>query len=445
MYIKLSKSLFAPVLIFLDIPVQLNILIIMNEKPSILIVDDEDYIRDTYVSYFKKKGYKVFESRSCKEGIEKFNQYKPQLVIVDIILPDTDGFALIDAIKEDFENVPVIAISGNITMDFKIKSMAKKTDFFLLKPFQLSELGKLVRLMLDKKITGKIKIEMENLQNFLNSLAELQMRTNILFSTDEGFSGEICVENDKIIFARSSSKKGMEVLKNLLNSQGTISIMMTNIKEEYNSNEEIKIPVNLAFEILKASKDTSISETELLSSYPYISALTKLLPDPSFQMVMKLLDGKKKIIEILRLTEDPLKLWRRIKTLVKEGFVNLSPLPVTNVLIIDDNAMFRNLMKQFLGEFNINTITAEDAGSGITLLKKIPVDVVVVDLNLPGMDGIEVIKNIKSIKELPIIVVSGKTGLFNKLKTKQMGVYKFFAKPFEPEELLKTIQSLVSL
>ena len=80
--------------------------------PSVLVVDDQDQVRQLIRETLEQAGYEVDEARDGKEGIERYRATSPDLVIMDILMPHEDGLAAILTIRRDFPNMRVIAMTG---------------------------------------------------------------------------------------------------------------------------------------------------------------------------------------------------------------------------------------------------------------------------------------------------------------------------------------------
>ncbi len=80
--------------------------------PSVLVVDDQDQVRQLIRETLEQAGYEVDEARDGKEGIERYRATSPDLVIMDILMPHEDGLEAILTIRREFPNMRVIAMTG---------------------------------------------------------------------------------------------------------------------------------------------------------------------------------------------------------------------------------------------------------------------------------------------------------------------------------------------
>ena len=80
--------------------------------PSVLVVDDQDQVRQLVRETLEEAGYEVDEARDGKEGIERYRAKSPDLVIMDILMPDQDGLEVIMTLRREFPDARVIAMTG---------------------------------------------------------------------------------------------------------------------------------------------------------------------------------------------------------------------------------------------------------------------------------------------------------------------------------------------
>lgn len=117
-----------------------------------------------------------------------------------------------------------------------------------------------------------------------------------------------------------------------------------------------------------------------------------------------------------------------------------------SVLMIDDDNSLLQVTEYQLKEAGYEVFTASDAYRGHEILTNQQIDIVLTDLNMPGMDGHQLIKKIrKTMPQIPIIVITAYGSLDNAIKTTQSGVNDYLTKPFSIEALLFSIQKNIQL
>ena len=117
---------------------------------------------------------------------------------------------------------------------------------------------------------------------------------------------------------------------------------------------------------------------------------------------------------------------------------------MSKVLIIEDEVAIAELHKDYL-EINDYEVTIEhDGAKGLEAALKEEFDLVILDLMLPGMDGYEICKNIRSKKDIPIIIVSAKKDDIDKVRGLGLGADDYMTKPFSPSELVARVKAHLS-
>ena len=112
------------------------------------------------------------------------------------------------------------------------------------------------------------------------------------------------------------------------------------------------------------------------------------------------------------------------------------------ILIVEDEAKMRRLLELNLGEDGFTTFSAEDAETGLKLLQQNPIDLVVTDLKLPGMNGLELQRRLADEdRKIPIVFVSAHDDRASKSQALKAGATAFLNKPFGDETLLDAVDS----
>ena len=115
----------------------------------------------------------------------------------------------------------------------------------------------------------------------------------------------------------------------------------------------------------------------------------------------------------------------------------------TTILIVDDDEKLNQLLKGFLSDFGFNTLTAVHPEEGLKKLKYKSPDLVILDVMLPSMDGFEVCKKIRQNSSVPIIMLTARGELMDKVIGLELGADDYLPKPFEPRELVARIHSVL--
>ena len=122
----------------------------MNTMAKILIVDDEEHIRFLYSEELSEAGYEVITADSGYKLMERIEDEKPDLVVLDIKMVDYNGLDLLQDIRNKFYNMPVVLCTAYDTFKEDMKSIA--ADFYVIKSFDLSELKSKIAMALEADV-----------------------------------------------------------------------------------------------------------------------------------------------------------------------------------------------------------------------------------------------------------------------------------------------------
>ena len=115
-----------------------------------------------------------------------------------------------------------------------------------------------------------------------------------------------------------------------------------------------------------------------------------------------------------------------------------------HILVVDDDDRIRNLLKEYLNSKELIVSTANDANQAKKRLEIFKFDLIVLDVMMPGQSGYELTKEIRNKFNIPIILLTAKGEVENRIKGLELGADDYLGKPFEPKELLLRINNIIS-
>ena len=115
-----------------------------------------------------------------------------------------------------------------------------------------------------------------------------------------------------------------------------------------------------------------------------------------------------------------------------------------HILIVDDDNRIRNLLKDYLSENSYLVSSAENADQAKEKLEYMKFDIIILDVMMPGQNGYELTKEIKKKIKVPIILLTAKDEVENRIKGLELGADDYIGKPFEPKELLLRIRNIIN-
>lgn len=113
------------------------------------------------------------------------------------------------------------------------------------------------------------------------------------------------------------------------------------------------------------------------------------------------------------------------------------------ILIIDDDEKLNHLLENYLQDFGYHIVAATHPEEGLKQLKNDPPHLVILDVMLPGMDGLEVCKTIRKSSTVPIIMLTARGEVTDRIVGLEIGADDYLPKPFEPRELVARIQTIL--
>lgn len=113
------------------------------------------------------------------------------------------------------------------------------------------------------------------------------------------------------------------------------------------------------------------------------------------------------------------------------------------ILVVEDEKNIREIVKKYLESSGYTVIIAEDGLDGLYQFNEKSIDLAILDLMMPNMDGFELLKEIRSVSDIPIILLTAKKSEVDRLNGFDYGADDYVVKPFSPKELMKRVEVLI--
>ena len=125
----------------------------MPDKQSILIVDDSDTNLLLLEAVLDNKGWDIHKTRSAKAGMEKVRTIMPDLILLDLLMPQIDGYAMLDWLQseEEYRHIPVIVISAVKKNNTRNMCLKRGAVDYMAKPIDIAALLTMIRNILSPK------------------------------------------------------------------------------------------------------------------------------------------------------------------------------------------------------------------------------------------------------------------------------------------------------
>lgn len=120
-----------------------------NKVPRVLAVDDELLIRDLLYDFFNEKEWDITVTESAEKALDQMRARDFDILITDLKMPNMDGLTLVEKARNQKPNLPVVIITGYPSVESAVKCLRQKVDDYLIKPFNVTQLYKVVQGALD--------------------------------------------------------------------------------------------------------------------------------------------------------------------------------------------------------------------------------------------------------------------------------------------------------
>jgi CheY-like chemotaxis protein len=389
---------------------------IQTQDKVLLVVEDDSRFGKIMVDKAHEWGMKVVIAISYSEVFDFINMYNPVAITLDIKLPDTSGWKVLDLLKNDlnYRHIPVHLISGEENRNLAYKRGAKR---FFLKPLKnedLTLLFKDIETSFSKKTKNLLVIEDNEMDS--SGIVKILQGANV-----------------KITIA-DTGKKAIGLLQKKAFDSIILDYMLpdmagTDLIKQINAEKRDQL-IPLIIYSAKEFSDKEMNQLRQLAKNVIlkdVKSLDLLLEEMIKQLHLDhkaLPPQQKKLIESIRLKED-----------VLAG---------KNILVVDDDVRNLFALTTAFERYNINAVTAESGKEAIHILNENNhIDMVLMDIMMPEMDGYETTQKIRRENKnstLPIIAVTAKAMKGDRQKCIEAGASDYITKPVKIDQLMSLMR-----
>lgn len=422
----------------------------LPDRGKVLLVDDDVAILKLLENALTMEGYSVYICDDSESAMDFIAVTRPDIVILDIMMPEVDGFELLKKIKTkpELSSMHVIFLSSIKNIDDKIKGISLGADDYITKPFIIAEVVAKIETILKRSNKFKEKLLKDDLTGaysrhfFKRRLDEEIERYK---NEDAVFSIAIIdMDHYKVINEKYGYLAGDIVLKAL----GAYLIKNTGESGgvfRYGGQQFIVLLPGIA-ELEAFSMVDNLRKNFGQRSIPVAATFVS----PTFSAGIMQVDER-------NITEDQLtgNAYRAMYQAKKQGrnrvvIYNEEMGPQKSnrtLLLVDDENIILRLLKDRLSNTGYRIITAKDGKSAIELTCKQNPDAMVLDIVLPDINGFDVcrqIKNNKATCATKVMMLSRKRGRQNIAQGFYAGADDYLTKPFSMDELEARITGMLN-
>ncbi|MGD9974552.1 MAG: response regulator [Desulfatirhabdiaceae bacterium] len=383
---------------------------------KMLIIEDDPHFSKILCDLSREHGYKILVAGDGETGLHFADYYKPDAIILDVNLPGMDGWAVLDRLKSnsDTRHIPVHFISAS---DRPLNALKMGAIGYLTKPVSMEEMERVysrIENTLSRPVKNLLVVEDDPTQaKAVHSLLEGADVHIVMVSTGQKASELLHSQtfDCMILDIGLPDMSGMDLLKAIRN-------------EEHLKN----MPV-----IIYTGKDMTRDEQAIIQEY----ADTIILKD--VRSPEKLLDETSLFLH--RMEAD---LPSEKKMILNRIHDRESIFRDKTILLVDDDMRNVYAIKSILEEKGMTVIVGKNGQEGIDRLATYPdIDLVLMDIMMPVMDGYEAMKKIRAKKahdRLPIIALTAKAMKGDRSLCIEAGANDYLAKPFDTDKLLSMLR-----
>ncbi len=387
------------------------------EDKSLLIIEDDPKFSSILMELGREKDFKCLLAEEGRSGLQLAGEYQPNAIILDIGLPNLDGWTVLEKLKDNPEtrHIPVHFISGADQNTLNATKMG--AIGFLQKPVNMVQLGEVFK-KIEQFITKAVKevlviVDNEPHQQKILELVEGEDIQTTLAVTRAAALGQLretffdCVILDMDIEQGS----GGQLLENMQQQNGLCQTPVIVYTERDLTAEEEALLLQCSDHLpLKA---VNSSERLLDEATLFLHQVEANLPTQKRQM--------------LRMVHD------------KESILDQK-----KVLIVDDDVRNVFALATVLEERNMEVVAGNNGLEALTLLEEHPdISIVLMDIMMPEMDGYEAMRKIRAqpqYRKLPIIALTAKAMKGDKAKCLDAGANDYLSKPVDTEKLISLMR-----
>ena len=408
-------------------------------EETILIVEDNEMNLKLFSELLKIGKYNFLEAINGEIGLEIAKKHKPDLILMDIQLPGMDGLSATRAIRSDpdIAHIPVVALTAHAMQGDKHKCIEAGCDGFITKPIDtrkfLSQVTEyLPSVKSNTKQTNETPIlpvprilivddDPKNVKLLSAYLHDEPYDILTAYSGEEALDLTRSEKPDLILLdIMMPGKDGFTVAKELKAERDTASIPIIMVTALSSTKDKIRGLEAGAEEFLSKPVNREEIRTRVAS-------------------VLKLKQYRSQL-NIRKQTESSLRIEK------VQGQKKLAQKGQSKVLIVDDDPNEQKMLLNYLKNEDFNVFTATNGEDALKTAMREEVDLIILDVLLPKMDGFMVCRRIKQSKEtknIQVVLITCLDDMDSRIKGIEIGADDFLVKPLESRELLARSRILI--
>lgn len=384
----------------------------------VLVIEDDTLFARILLGHIRERGFKGITATSGEEGLELARKYRPHGVILDIHLPNMDGWAVLNTLKQDMSlrHIPVHIVSVE---EYSAQNMRLGAIGHVSKPVGREQIDEMLKRLESAVGTApKRVLVVEDDDIMRRETVRLVSTGNV--AVTEVATGAAALEAVRgepfhlvVLDLGLPDMQGLELLRRLAEAKVAMPPVIVHTNRDLTTEEQLMLRSYAESIIVKdvRSQERLIDEVAL-----FLHRVVRDLPEENRRAILHLHESNE-------------------------------PLRGKTVLIVEDDMRTMFAMARMLAGHGINPIKAENGERALALLAERPdVDVVLMDMMMPVLDGYEAIRRIRAQSrwaKLPIVALTAKAMKEDRQKCLEAGATDYLSKPVDPDRLVSLLRVLL--
>lgn len=415
---------------------------------KLLVVDDDVSMLNYLEEVLKHQGFEVYLTSNPDEALEYLNNGDIDLALVDVVMPEKSGLDIYQEILKINSRIPIIFMTGLNSRDVRLEAFNKGAEFYLQKPVDPEALIARISGLINKK-------KMTDNQHNRDELTQAYTRKQFVRSFDQERHR---FDENEIPF--SVAFMDLDYFKTINDTQGHLfgdQILISfveSIRNKLIDGAEVFRFGGDEFLILFPGMTGEQAKRLIEDIRADINSRPLLLKDGSEKMTIRFSAGVAEFNKQVSSKTQLLEKADQALYIAKEKGKNQTVLqgeseevPKNHILVVDDETLLANIIKTRLGYLGYIVDHAKDGQEALFKLSHHTYDLVLLDIMLPKVTGIEVLKNMKDRKlndRSKVMMISGKHSEASVMECLRLGADDFFEKPFSLEVLEHKIKKILT-
>jgi two-component system cell cycle response regulator len=409
------------------------------EIKTILVVEDNPINMKLVRTLLQVEGYNILEAEDAARGLQLARDCMPDLILMDIQLPGVDGLSATRSIRDDaaLKEIPVIALTAHAMQGDDQNAFDAGCDGYLTKPLDTRKFSETIRRHLSTSC--------ENGSGEAQGTAPF--RPKILIVDDLKVNVKLLatrLPNSKYeILKAYGGKEAIEVASRELPDLILLDYMMPEV-DGYDVTKALRsdprtedIPIIIITALDSTEEKIGILEAGAEEFLNKPVNTTELLARVQSLLLLK---QYKEQLRIRRQSTDFFMLPQNDKE--REKIQETYPA----ILIVEDGERDTKLMQSYLADHPVQVYSVRSGREALSMVREKRIDLVLLDIMLPDIDGFEVCRRLKgneSTQDIQVVAITCLQDLENKIKGIELGVDDYLIKPVHSRELMARLRTLI--